>query len=113
LYELQKQAGQDQNFIQDMIKTLIHSTNLGITEIELGIQNGDWKDVNITAHRISSPLKYIKAEDVYKSVKQIEYITESGEDIPRDIILNQLNTFKNQFAELEEILQTYLKNEMA
>ncbi|MEZ4804374.1 MAG: response regulator [Bacteroidia bacterium] len=113
LYELQKQAGQDQNFIQDMIKTLIHSTHLGITEIELGIQKGDWKDVNITAHRISSPLKYIKAEEVYKSVKQIEYITESGEDIPQDIILNQLNTFKKHFSELEEILETYLKNEMA
>lgn len=113
LAELKRQAGNDPNFMNDMVDTLLSSTRKGIREIEDGMAGSDWNLINMSAHRIASPLKFIKAGDAYKCIKQIEYLTESGEDIPREIMQEQFDAFIRQFEKLESVLQTYLKNQPA
>ena len=113
LAELQRQAGNDPNFITDMIETLLSSTHKGICEIQDGIKSSDWNLINMSAHRIASPLKFIKAGDAYKCIKQIEYLTESGEDIPHEIMQKQFDAFTCEFEKLESVLQSYLKNQVA
>ncbi len=112
LRELQRQAGNDATFIHDMIETLLSSTHQGIDEIQNGIAESNWNMINMTAHRIASPLRFIKANDAYKCIKQIEYLTESGEDIPKEIINAQFEAFRKQFDKLEKILQSYLKDQL-
>lgn len=112
LRELQRQAGNDATFIHDMIETLLSSTHQGIEEIQNGIAESNWNMINMTAHRIASPLRFIKANDAYKCIKQIEYLTESGEDIPKEIINAQFEAFRKQFDKLENVLQSYLKDQL-
>lgn len=111
LEELQKQSGNDPNFMHEMVQTLLSSTMQGIEEIDRGIEESNWNSINMVAHRIASPLRFIKANDAYKSIKQIEYLTESGEDIPIKIINAQFDAFKVQFEKLKTILENYLNNQ--
>ncbi len=108
LSELLRQAGNDPNFMQDMLETLIISTKKGIEEIEEELVVERWDNINLIAHRLASPLRFIMAADAYNSIKQIENMTESELSISKTEILNQYQTFKNQFTQLEQALQSYI-----
>lgn len=110
LSDLQKQSGSDAHFVNDMLNTLINSTRKGIDEIEDAIKNEDWELINLTAHRIASPLKYIYATELYDIVKQIEIYTEPKVDKNIDIIRHQFNRFKDEFHTLTNLIQEYMKN---
>ena len=94
--------------MQDMLETLIVSTKKGIEEIEKELVDERWDNINLIAHRLASPLRFIMAADAYNSIKQIENMTESELSISKTEILNQYQTFKNQFAQLELALQSYI-----
>lgn len=113
LTELQRQSGADPNFIVDMLETLFTSTRKGIEEIEQEIQNERWDNINLIAHRLASPLRFIMAGDPYNSIKQIENMTESELSISKDEIKNQFQMFKNQYSKLEQMLQNHIKNQFA
>ncbi len=108
LSELLRQAGNDPNFMRDMLETLIISTKKGIEEIEDELIDERWDNINLIAHRLASPLRFIMASDAYNSIKQIENMTESELSISKTEILNQYQTFKNQFTQLELALQNYI-----
>lgn len=108
LTELNRQAGNDPKFLQDMLETLVISTQRGIKEIEEELITERWDNINLIAHRLASPLRFIMAADAYNSIKQIENMTESELSISKTEILNQFQTFKNQFAQLEQALQNYI-----
>lgn len=113
LTELQRQAGMDPNFIIDMLETLFSSTKSGIEEIEKELENERWDNINLIAHRLASPLRFIMAGDAYNSIKQIENMTESELSISKDEIKSQFQMFKNQYHKLEEKLQEHIKNQIA
>lgn len=110
LSELNRQAGNDPKFLQDMLETLIISTQKGIKEIEEELTTERWDNINLIAHRLASPLRFIMAADAYNSIKQIENMTESELSISKIEILNQFQSFKNQFAQLEHALQNYINS---
>lgn len=110
LEDLQKQTGNDPAFLQDMIDTLIKSTKLGINELSDAIARNNRPNINLIAHRLASPLRYIKATEAYKSIKQMEYLTESGDEIPGDILHSQLQSFIEKFENLEKELHNFMKN---
>jgi len=112
LTELQRQAGMDPNFIVDMLETLFNSTRGGIEEIEKELKEERWDNVNLIAHRLASPLRFIMAADAYNSIKQIENMTESELSISKEEIKSQFQMFKNQYIKLEEKLQEHIKNQL-
>jgi CheY-like chemotaxis protein/two-component sensor histidine kinase len=107
LSELQRQSGKDPQFISDMLETLIISTQRGIAEIEQELQNERWDNINLIAHRLASPFRFIMAADTYNSIKQIENMTESELSISKAEILNQFQNFKNHYSKLETLLNEY------
>ena len=107
LSELQRQSGKDPQFISDMLETLIISTKRGIAEIEQELQNERWDNINLIAHRLASPFRFIMAADTYNSIKQIENMTESELSISKAEILNQFHNFKNHYSKLETLLNDY------
>ena len=110
LSDLQRQSGSDVHFINDMLNTLINSTQKGLLEIEDALVNKDWETINQTAHRIASPLKYIYATELYDLIKQIEVYTEPKVDKNIDMINHQFNRFKAEFNTLTTLIQDYMKN---
>ncbi len=110
LGDLQKQAGSDVHFLNDMLNTLINSTKKGIDEIEEAITHGDYDLINLTAHRIASPLKYIYATELYDIIKQIENYTEPNVGKNPDIIRLHFNRFRGEFNTLTNLIQEYMKN---
>lgn len=107
LQELQKQAGNDPAFINDMLNTLLTSTHSGIVEIEKAIEQERWDLVNIVSHRIASPMKFIGAFKYYDLLKSIESESEKSKDTSK--IKRDLLSFKNQFTDLEKSIREYLK----
>ncbi|MES2618672.1 MAG: response regulator [Bacteroidota bacterium] len=107
LTELQKQAGNDTHFINDMLNTLLNSTRKGLEEIEHGLGQKQWDIVNIVSHRIASPMKFIGAMKHYDLLKQIENESEKGRDEGK--IKDYLNSFRQQFTQLEHAILEYLK----
>ncbi len=112
LSELQRQGGMDPNFIVDMLETLFNSTRIGIEEIEKELSEERWDNVNLIAHRLASPLRFIMAGDAYNSIKQIENMTESELSISKEEIRSQFQMFKNNYAKLEEKLQEHIKSQL-
>lgn len=112
LTELQRQAGMDPNFIVDMLETLFNSTRSGIQEIEKELEEDRWDNVNLIAHRLASPLRFIMAGEAYNSIKQIENMTESELSISKEEIKSQFQKFKNNYSKLEEKLQEHIKNQL-
>jgi len=111
LSELQRQAGNDMNFIRDMIITLIDSTQKGIQELETYIEQGEWEKVHLISHRIASPLKFIFAKETYDIIKQMEYETDKDTIADKDSIVYLFDKFKEKFKKLEHLLQEYVENQ--
>ncbi len=109
LTELQRQAGKDPAFIRDMLETLITSTRNGIEEITHELEVERWDNVNLIAHRLASPLRFIMAGDAYNSIKQIENMTESELSISKSDIESQFQSFKNHYQKLENALKSHLE----
>ncbi len=109
LSELHKQSGGDHSFVNDMLNTLIESTKKGMIEIENGIVKKDWETINITAHRIASPLKFIFATELYEMIKNIENNSEIKGDKNMEIIQHQFFRFKDKFNTLTELLEDYIQ----
>jgi signal transduction histidine kinase/DNA-binding response OmpR family regulator len=110
LSELQRQAGNDQTFIKDMIMTLIESTHKGMQEMETYLEYNEWDKIHLTAHRIASPLKFIFARETYDTIKQLEAETMENAVRDKDNIIDLFDLFKEQFKKLEQLLQEYVEN---
>lgn len=109
LTELQRQSGNDPKFIREMLETLIISTNNGIADIASEIESARWDKVNLVAHRLASPLRFIMAGEAYNNIKQIENMTESELSISKNDILNQFHQFKIKFKQLEQSLLEHIQ----
>ena len=109
LTELQRQSGNDPKFIREMLETLIISTNNGIADIASEIESALWDKVNLVAHRLASPLRFIMAGEAYNNIKQIENMTESELSISKNDILNQFHQFKIKFKQLEQSLLEHIQ----
>jgi HPt (histidine-containing phosphotransfer) domain-containing protein len=110
LSELQKQAGDNPNFIAEMLNTLIESTQKGIIQMEHALQQKEWHTINLTAHRLASPLRFIYADELYKLVKELEKDTEAGMIMNPELITARISGFKEKFVALEEFIRDFLKN---
>lgn len=112
LSELQRQAGKDPDFITDMLETLFISTKKGMEELERDFGLENWESVNLVSHRLASPLRFIMAKSAYESIKKVEFMTEKDVKINKEEIRQQLDSFKEEYSLLEEMLQEYIKQQL-
>lgn len=62
----------DDSFVSDMIDTFIENATEGWTTITQAISKGDYEKAGLTAHRIVSPARHFKAEQLVSLLKEIE-----------------------------------------
>jgi signal transduction histidine kinase/DNA-binding NarL/FixJ family response regulator len=110
--ELQRQSNGDSKFVEEMLKTLLESTSDGLNSIKNSIQSKEKDSIHITSHRIASPLRYIKADTLYKSIKLLENQTDTGVDTDFELLLKTYETAKRQFYRLKRNIQDYMNSKI-
>jgi len=69
---LEKLAGNDKKFLQEMITLFIHSTEKGINEISEAIHKKDWRNVSDVAHKIAPQCRQSGNQALYETFKELE-----------------------------------------
>lgn len=69
LYDI---SGNDEDYINLMVKTFLEKMPDNLQKIEQGIKSQDWENVYKAAHYAKSPLSIVKISDMFDRVLQIE-----------------------------------------
>ncbi|MCY1720038.1 ATP-binding protein [Prolixibacteraceae bacterium Z1-6] len=79
LKELERLTNGDRGFMKEMINVFIRSTKIGLENIKLALETENWQQISEEAHKMASPCKHIKADDLYTELKQLEKTSGSTE----------------------------------
>lgn len=72
LDELYRVSEGDGKFVDDMLGLFIKSTNEGLEQLKIHLQNCNWKDLSDTAHKMAPPCRHLGALGLYKNLKELE-----------------------------------------
>ncbi len=79
LQPLRDSSGGNEKFFLEMVHLFLNNTRAGLQEIDLLFDQGPMEKIPEIAHRISAPCKHLKAENLYKLMKQMEESISSGQ----------------------------------
>lgn len=85
LKELEGLTNGDREFMKEMILIFIRSTQSGMQNIKLALEENNWQGISEAAHKMAAPCKHIMAIDLYDKIKKLERFTnnlESIEEVP-------------------------------
>lgn len=112
LDELYKFAGNDMNFVEEMLNSFIESFDKALLEIENAISDKNLEAVNNIAHKMASPCRHIGAEKLLKFIKKAELQSETNTDSQE--IKTTLSEIKNEYHLVKKHINQHilkLKNE--
>jgi len=111
LNELYRFAGNDHNFVKEMLERFIESFENGLEKMKSALSEGNIEMISNTAHKMASPCRHIGAGKLLENIKKTEHLAESktsrgkiqeamemAEDeyaIVRDHILKHIEKLKN------------------
>lgn len=75
LEELERLANGDRQFMKEMIRIFIRSTEKGIKDIQAALLIEDWQAISDAAHKMAAPCKHIMATNLYDKIKELEQNT--------------------------------------
>lgn len=90
--ELKRLCNGDDKFYLEMLETFNNSLKKGFVDIELCYKNNDWIGIMEYAHRMCSPVRHLKAEQLYQILKNIE--NNAGKNINGEVLLAMINKAK-------------------
>lgn len=93
LNELQQISGGDAAFYADMLQLFIDGTKKGLIHIRSAYTISDWENVAEQAHKISSPCKHVRANELYTILKEIEKRGRNKENLETiEELINEAET---------------------
>jgi signal transduction histidine kinase/CheY-like chemotaxis protein/HPt (histidine-containing phosphotransfer) domain-containing protein len=101
--DLEKIAAGDPGFFKEMILLYFKTSENGLKMLEEAVAQKNWETVSETAHKMAAPSKHLKAETLYKKLKNLENISETNPDENEIAAL-----FSSIKAETNEVIK-YLK----
>ena len=104
--ELRRLAGNDEKFLEEMIRLFIKSMEAGIAGIESALISENSLDIYENAHKMAAPVKHIGAYKLYEKVKHLEKI--SKQSFPISSISDVFNEIKDEIESLNAMLKSYL-----
>lgn len=106
LDELYHLAGNDVNFVQQLVEKFMESTLQGLHAIQKALHTEEYEKASENAHKIAAPCKHIGAELLYANLKSIETL---GRNPGNKSELEKLteDSYK-EFAAIQLILQDHL-----
>uniref|UniRef100_UPI00321667B7 hybrid sensor histidine kinase/response regulator n=1 Tax=uncultured Draconibacterium sp. TaxID=1573823 RepID=UPI00321667B7 len=110
LKELERLTNGDRGFMQEMIKVFIRSSQSGIESMKKDLETENWQQISEEAHKMASPCKHIKADDLYADLKQLEKVSANQDSLLEisDLILSVEKKVKKINTSLSAILASGL-----
>lgn len=72
LTDLERMAGGDNEFLKEMIRIFIRSSQSGISTIRQELNRNNLEAISEAAHKLAAPCKHIGAGDLYDQIKKLE-----------------------------------------
>lgn len=106
--DLEKIAASDPGFFKEMVLLYFKTSKNGLKILEKAVAEKNWETVSETAHKMAAPSKHFKAENLYKKLKRLENISETGAN--ENEIAELYTSVKSETAEVIEFLELFLAN---
>lgn len=106
--DLKKLSDGDRNFYKEMLTTFLNSTQDGIKDMEIALEENDWGMMAEYAHRICAPCKHLSAEELYRLLKDIELNCRDENNVSS--VNENFNAVKKQFKRIKKLVEEELKN---
>jgi HPt (histidine-containing phosphotransfer) domain-containing protein len=105
--ELEKLAGNDKAFFNEMIRIFIKSGENALNAMQQSFQAKNWSAIGEAAHKLSAPAKHLAALSLYNKLKILEKEAPSGND---QLEIKQLiEQIADEFQQIKAILEEKMK----
>jgi CheY-like chemotaxis protein/HPt (histidine-containing phosphotransfer) domain-containing protein len=108
---LYERAAGDNQFIKEMLECYIQELPLYVAEMELFLEQKDWKEVSKQAHKMKSPIALIGATKLQEAYTNIELGILSQDN--HHVVLQEIHRAQKQCLDLVEELKTELQKFIA
>jgi HPt (histidine-containing phosphotransfer) domain-containing protein len=106
LDELERMAGGDTDFFDEMLRIFIRSSEEALVKFQLNLQNSDWVAITESAHKLAAPAKHLQATVLYDHLKKLENRTENTHP---DEIKKLIDLIDQEIKHINSILKQKLK----
>jgi len=105
---LKQVAGDNQEFIIQMIEMFLQKTPEALEEMETKFREQNWEDVRNIAHRIKPTYTYVGLGDIHKMLAKIEKCCQAKENLESiSELIHEVETLSTAaFAELQKELKS-------
>jgi len=107
---LKQMAGNDKNFIVNMLDELTEMSEKEFDHMESAIAKEDWQQIADIAHKMASPYRHTSSAAMHKTLKKIEYEAKKENNIRR--IQQLFSSLKNSFDQLKSEIEAYKTSPM-
>ena len=96
LTPLREASGGDEAFFREMVQLFITNTDQGLEEITDCLAREEWTGAAEIVHRISSPCRHLKAETLYRLLREAEALMNKPDKywLSADMILQAVQEFE-------------------
>ncbi len=102
---LRETSAGDQAFFREMVQLFISDTDQGLEEITECLAQQEWSKAAEIIHRISAPCRHLKAEKLYRLLKEAEALLKEPDKywMSAEVILQAVEEFELIRADLESM----------
>lgn len=104
--ELHSLAGNDKDFIKDMLLKLIEVTDEELLNLETALNDKNWESVANIAHKVASPCRHVGAEELAVVFREI--MKRARKQIELSIVPHLVKKAKAMYANLRVEVLNYL-----
>ena len=108
LNELERMAGGDTVFFDEMLRIFIRSSEEALVKFQLNLQNSDWNAITESAHKLAAPAKHLQATVLYDYLKQLE---NRAENTTPEEIKKLIGLIEMEIKHINSILKQKLKED--
>lgn len=108
LNELERISAGDEAFFKEMIQIFIKSSEDALSKFQSNMHTNNLPFVAETAHKLAAPAKHMKAETLYKNLKQLETQIGSMSENEIELLVNEIST---EIKQINVTLRERLNNE--
>ena len=106
LTDLNRLAGNDNGFVDVMLKKLTDVTDKELINLDNAIENKEWNKIADIAHKICPPFKHIGSKEIVEGLKELENIAKKEKDIIR---INQVTyEVKNKYNIIKSEIDSFI-----
>jgi CheY-like chemotaxis protein/nitrogen-specific signal transduction histidine kinase/HPt (histidine-containing phosphotransfer) domain-containing protein len=106
--ELYRISNNDEVFVREMLETFIKTYHQGLKLIDEKLDTHEYSEVVEVAHKICSPCRHLKADELWRLTKKLE--NECKSDVQKNNIGKTVVELKNEFCEVKKQINDKLNS---